>query len=226
MHVHRPMDPAPPRATFAHMHTHTHTRKISHKLIHSIWNLGSRGDLGVQTRILCRGLREAGGDCYGRRLCVGTAYPILTGPSPLWSPPRLQPAVWTWVGFGYSFSHPLPWKNGPIQAACSLTQAACNPLPPRAQGPESLGCHFIAVPGEEVSVFTMCKEDMGPMSHGPPAPVGPTHGEVSLSPPLPCCHPLPSLTCGSWCLAGRALRAARSPAAWQRVWYQEEPFSL
>ena len=164
MHVHRPR--APTCHMFAHMHTHTHAR-LATELIHSIWNLGLRGDLGVQTRILCRGLREAGGDCRGRRLCVGTAYPILTGPSPLWSPPRLQPAVCTWVGFGYSFSHPLPWKNGPIQAACSLTQAACNPLPPRAQGPESLGCHFIAVPGRRSQFSQRAKRTWAPGPMGP-----------------------------------------------------------
>lgn len=148
-----------------HAHTHTHAR-LATELIHSM-EPRIEGDPGVQTRTLCRGLGEAG-DCSGRRLCVGTAYPILTGPSPSGALPRLQPAVCTWVGFGYSFSHPAPWKNGPIQAACSLTQAACNPLPPRAQGPESLACHSLQCQGSR-SQFHHVQEDTGPMSHGPPA---------------------------------------------------------
>lgn len=194
--------------TFTHTHAqtrgpsaptclHTGTQTQTHatlarctELIHRIWNPGSRRDLGAQIGILGRGLsaQVGGGWPWQEAVHSDPVQPVLPG-WPLLSsaaPTRLQPSACTWVGFSYSFSHPSLRKNGHIQAACSLTQAAHNPLAPGAQRPEPSACPSIAVPGRRSQFSQHAKT--GSCPHGPPTWREGPQPPSALLPPTPIPH--------------------------------------
>lgn len=70
----------------------------------------------------------------GRRLCRGTAYAILTGPSPLWSPQSLAACSMYLGWFRLQFQPPFTMEEWPHSGCLLSTPGSLQPSPTQGTG--------------------------------------------------------------------------------------------